>query len=227
MTDKTEKTKGSQGWLLAACLATGPALASCGQISVPRMTSGSETSEETTERPEGSEAAVPETEVQTASAETSKPTYANTISERLVTLARLRVARPINPYTVEARAPQTMPAEAMPLPGSRPSGQSAADVTFIVKIKDKSVQDEIARNFRRDREAMQEKWKAWAAEHGWEGLELVSGSYSGEIILRLSSDAPAPIREKFERLTAKEIAAWMAGYEFVVYSDPNYTASVQ
>lgn len=220
-------TQRGQAWLVATLVFAGPLLGACGRLDFPSFSSRDKSSDsaaagDTTETP-----AVPTTDVRAASASPAGASYTNTISERVMTLARLRVARPVNPFLVESRAAQTLPAEAMPVQGSTPEGQPAGNVTFIVKIKDRFVQDEVAMTFRRDKDGSRARWSSWAAEHGWQGIELVSGSYSGEVIVRIADDAPPATREVFKGRSAKEIAAWFSRHDFVAYCDPNYTASVQ
>ena len=217
----------AQGLLSALCLLGFGAVAACDTMLLPggRNAGG----EETAASDDPATVAVPETEVsaQAASApDRAKPSYANTISERLITLARLRASRPLNPYAVEVAGPQTLPAEAVPAQASNPGGASASDVTFIVKIRDKAVQEEIARSFRKDRDGAVARWRDWRAVNGWDGFDLVGGSYSGEIILRLADDAAPALRERFAGKSAREVAAWISDRPNVAYCDPNYTASV-
>lgn len=217
-----------QGLLIGICLAGGSLVAACDTMLLP---GSRESARESASGADASDDAKPDTEitVSTASAPPPAPssqTYANTVSERLITLARLRASRPVNPYAVEADGPQTRPAEVIPAQASEPGSQSAADVTFIVKLKDPVIQNEFARNFRKDREGVLARWRDWRAANGWDGFELVSASYSGEIIIRLADDAPAALRERFAGKSAREIAAWISQKPNVVYCDPNYTASV-
>lgn len=61
--------------------------------------------------------------------------------------------------------------------------------TFIVRFHDEPELDEIARNFRRDEEAMRRAYQAWALKHdALNGLQLVRASYSGELILALPAE---------------------------------------
>lgn len=217
-----------QGILIGLCLAGGSLVAACDTMLLP---GSRESSRESASGADASDEAKAEAEIAVSTASAPPPTvstqtYANTISERLITLARLRASRPINPYAVEANGPQTRPAEIVPAQASDPASQSAADVTFIVKLKDPVIQNEVARNFRKDREGVLARWRDWRAENGWDGFELVSASYSGEIVVRLSADAPDALRERFSGKSAREIAAWISQKPNVVYCDPNYTASV-
>gem|GEM_PF-5855409 len=216
-----------QGLLIGLCLAGGSLVAACDTMLLP---DSRESSRGSASGPVSSDdTAETETNIGTATAPPptpATPTYANTMSERLFTLARLRAARAGNPFGVEADGPQTRPAEILPAQASAPESQSATDVTYIVKLKDPVIQNEIARNFRRDRAGVESRWQTWRAANGWDGFELVSASYSGEIVVRLADDAPGDLRERFADRTAREIAAWISQKPNVVYCDPNYTASV-
>lgn len=106
----------------------------------------------------------------------------------------------------------------------RPGDTSAADVAFIVMIKDEELIANVARKFRREPDAARAAFQAWAGQNGWEGFSLEGASYSGELILRLSPDAPPALQERFRSTPARDMANELAARPGVSYSDPDYTA---
>lgn len=122
------------------------------------------------------------------------------------------------PLTI-ATAPSLQPAR-QPVP-TPDAGEPVQPATFIVKFRETDAIDEVIANWRRDRDAAEAAYAAWAQDDPlFSTMEVVGCSYSGELIL----EASVPAAPAAARARVGALVDLIRGHSAVAYADPDFTA---
>lgn len=135
------------------------------------------------------------------------------------------VTKPVPGQTVVVRPPVKDEHLIRPAQVRKPGDVAASDVNFIAKVKDEALKAKVIDIFRKDPEGAKAAFSVWAGQNKLEGFELVSATYSGEVIFRLGAGASDAVRKTVAARSARDFAADWGQHPGVVYCDPDYTAS--
>lgn len=118
-----------------------------------------------------------------------------------------------------APAPSLQPAR-QPVP-TPDAGEAVRPATFIVKFRENDAIDEVIANWRRDRDAAEAAYAAWAqGDPLFSTMDVVGCSYSGELIL----EASVPAAPAAARARVGALVDLIRGHSAVAYADPDFTA---
>lgn len=118
-----------------------------------------------------------------------------------------------------APVPSFQPAR-QPVP-AQGAGEPVQPATFIVKFKESDAIDEVIANWRRDRDAAEAAYAAWAEDDPlFSMMDVVGCSYSGELIL----EASVPAAPAAARARVNALVDLIRAHSAVAYADPDFIA---